>query len=113
MLNPQMTDQQQYTARAKYDKTLEVTVNAATDYEAVMLVLDKIGYTLNQSGLDHGDANFYLVDADDVSIVECSLHTSDFIAALAAAMKELDWTIGEPQELIGGSLGSGFGLEEQ
>lgn len=109
-LHPQMSDQQLYVATSGYDRTLQLAVRATSDSEAIVLALDTIGYSVV---LAFNDDNYYLVDADDNSIVENALHTSDFEQALRVALKEINWTISEPQDLIGGLLGSGFGLEEQ
>jgi len=110
-LNPQASDLKVYTAYNRLDRSQSLMVVAAEDVEAKFKVLDKIGYWIVEDTNDRKRWN--LVDADDISIVEAALKSADLEDAYNEALGLISWTVTEPTELIGGSLGAGFGLEEQ
>lgn len=110
-LNPQASDLKVYSAYNRIDRSESLTVVAADDIEAKVKVLDKIGYWITEDSSDRKRWN--LVDADDISIVEAALKSVDLEDAYNEALALISWVVTEPTELIGGSLGAGFGLEEQ
>lgn len=102
-------DQQIFTAVCKSDSNERFTIEAATEHYARVVLLDKIGYIV----IEAADGTFLLVDADDLDMVIDTLRASSYVAALEESMTKIDWKLSEPTQLIGGSMGSGFGFEEQ
>lgn len=105
-LNPTLADAQVYTASSNLDSSLQFEVTARDERVAQILALDTIGYTVIETA-----GQFDLCDADDNSLVEHSLQSKSLSEAVTEAFKLIGWTLSEPTELLGGSLGSGFGTE--
>jgi hypothetical protein len=86
------------------EPSVRFRVVAESETVAKIQALDKIGYTV---AVESG--KFTLVDADDPDQVEAVLNVATFDQALTAAFRHINWSISEPTEMIGGSLGEGFG----
>lgn len=108
-LNPQIADQLVYIAHSTVTSD-RLQLTAVNDTAAKVALIDKLGYTIIRGT---GIYDFVLADADDTSIVEAALKSTTFEAALDEVLAAAKWELNEPQEMLGGSMGSGFGLEEQ
>lgn len=108
-LNPQIADQLIYTAHSTVTSD-RLQLTATDDTSAKVALLDKLGYTIIADP-DH-TSSFVLVDADDNSIIEVALKSRTFESSLDEAMQASRWELSEPQEFIGGSMGSGFRMDE-
>lgn len=104
-----LADVQQFTAFCKKNNTLSFQVQAFSEAHARVEALDKIGYTLFED--QHG--TFYVVDADNQEEVFCKLKATSLLAAAEEGLTSIGWALSEPTDLIGGTMGSGFGIEEQ
>lgn len=102
-------DVQQFTAFCKKDPSLSFLITAISELSAKVQALDKIGYSVWESPT----GKFYLVDADDTDIVLEALDAGSLIDAVNEAFNDIEWKLSEPTNLIGGTMGGGFGFEEQ
>lgn len=107
-LNPQAEDQYVYVGTSQVDAT-EIRVIASSDTLARSLILDKIGYAV----VDTYKGTYCLADADDVTMIETTLTSTNPEDALNEALRMIKWTVSEPIQLLGGSLGSGYGLASE
>lgn len=104
-LNPQMSDQLLYVAyNTITDDRLQLF--ASSDQAAKVALIDKLGYTI----LSQGD-QFVLADADDPTFIESALKSVTFADAVEEVLTASKWKLTEPQELLGGTFGRGFGTE--
>lgn len=104
-----LEDIQVFTAFCKNDPSVSFVVHAMSELSAKVQALDKIGYAVFETP----DGQFYVVDADDQELIVSKLEAEDLAEAVTEAFFEIQWALTEPQQLIGGTMGSGFGFEEQ
>jgi hypothetical protein len=98
-------DQIVYPFINRSDLTFNFSVTATDDVQAKVAALDKIGYHV----LHLGNNGFAVVDADDHDDVDLLISCDTFDQALSKTLDRIGWFMGEPETLIGGSLGAGFG----
>lgn len=97
-------DQTVYRVINPKDSTFSFSVTASDETQAKVAALDKIGYHV----LHHG-SGFSLVDADDHDDIVLMIACDTFDQALSQALIQVGWFLSEPEMLVGGALGSGFG----
>lgn len=104
-----LEDKQVFTAICLDDASLSFSIVAHSETFAKTELLDKVGYMVTETPA----GTFQLVDADDPSMVDCALEATALVAAIDEAVVTIGWKLGEPTQMIGGTMGSGFGFEEQ
>jgi hypothetical protein len=92
-------DKTVYVATSPTDRLM---ITAASEIEAKIELLDKLGYKIEQVEA------FLLLDADSGDIM-AKLSATSLETALDEVLSAAKWRISESMELLGGSLGDGFG----
>lgn len=103
--NNRVTDSVAYEVTSLADPSLRFRVVSDSEASAKHEALDKIGYHIAVI-----DGAYTLVDADDHTMVECTLNSASTLPeAFVVAFKTIKWGISEPIHLLGGAMGTGFG----
>jgi len=91
------------------DSNDRITLSASTERAAKVEMLDQLGYLIVNS-----KGQFFLQDADneDSALIVIKGATS-MDNAHDLALKDLQWKVDEPMELIGGSMPSGMGYDDE
>lgn len=102
-------DQQVYVASCKREPDLTFSITAPSEISAKVELLDKVGWTVSETT----GGIFRIVDADDEDLLHSTLKATSLVAAIEEAVTAIGWSLSEPTELLGGSMGAGFGIEEK
>jgi hypothetical protein len=91
------------------DSNDRITLSATTERAAKVEMLDQLGYiVVNSKG------QFFLQDADDQDSALIPIKESKSMDdAHDKALKSLQWKVDEPMELIGGSVPTGMGYDDE
>lgn len=103
--NNRVKDSIAYEVASLADPSLRFRVVSDSEAAAKHEALDKIGYNIAVI-----DGAYFLVDADDHTMVECTLNSASTLPeAFTAAFKAISWEISEPIHMLGGAMSDGFG----
>lgn len=98
-----------YVAVNTADRSDRFMVIADSEVHAKIELIDKLGYSLVER---ERDGRYVLVDADTQE-EQAELVAVTLDGALDEVLKAARWQIQEPMDMVGGSLGQGFEVDDQ